>query len=126
MRAPPVVAVVDNNRCARDALITLIASDGYLTEAYATNEEFLAHATRSQATCLVVDAELGGLAGIEMSRRLAARGFSLPIIFLTAGNDPRLRKPPMALPLLPAPEAHWLLDFIADAVWHREAASHVG
>jgi FixJ family two-component response regulator len=124
MRAPPVIAVIDNNRHARDALIALIASDGYLTETYATNEEFLAHAARSRATCLVVDAELGGLAGIEMSRRLAARGFTLPIIFLTAGDDPRLRKPPLRLPHLPTPpEAHWLLDFIADAVWRGERES---
>ncbi len=122
MDATPVIAIIDNDASVRDALITLIATDGYRTEVYESVEEFLVHAARSKAACLVVDITFGGAFAAELSRRLAARGFSLPIIFLTTGDDEKLRRHVVDLgwsafvrkPL----ETHWLLDFIAEAVWH--------
>jgi FixJ family two-component response regulator len=45
----------------------------------------------SEATCLVVDVQLGDLSGVELARQLVADGFKYPIIFMTALDDARIQ-----------------------------------
>ena len=120
MDVSPVVAIVDDDAIVREALITLISANGYRSEVYESTDEFLTYAACSKAACLVVDIQFGGDRAIELSRRLAARGHSLPTIFLTAGDDRRLRRQVMDLGwfafVRKPTETHWLLDFIAEAV----------
>ena len=54
-------------------------------------ESFLADTKHPQFDCLVVDIQLGGISGIELTRRLAAAGGSTPVIFITAHDDPEVR-----------------------------------
>jgi FixJ family two-component response regulator len=119
-RAFPVVAVIDDNDMIRDGLASLLSSAAYLTECYASAEEFLAKVAVSEAACLVVDIEMTGLSGIELGRRLAALGYAFPIIFLTASTDPCHRRDAMALGCMGFLEkpngTHQLLDLIALAV----------
>jgi len=121
MRASPSVAIIEASHIVRDALVTLVSANGYRVEIYDTSEEFLAHAEHSQAECLVVDVQPDGLCGTELSRRLAARGFTIPIIFLATGDDRKLRRrmaDPDCFAFLRGPmDCYWLLDFIAEAVW---------
>ena len=67
MRAPSVVAVIDDDSAVRTAIAALVASKGYQVEVYASAEEFIAHVARSEAACLVVDVHLGDLTGIDTS-----------------------------------------------------------
>ncbi len=41
--------------------------------------------------CLVLDIQLGGISGIELAQRLAAVGNNIPVIFITAYEDPKTR-----------------------------------
>ena len=43
------------------------------------------------STCLLLDIQLGGISGLELSRRLAAAG-DLTVLFITAQDDPELRQ----------------------------------
>lgn len=39
------------------------------------------------ADCLILDAQLPGMSGLELQRHLAANGFRVPVIFVTEDKD---------------------------------------
>jgi FixJ family two-component response regulator len=102
------------------AAANLIASHGYRTEVYASAEQFIDQVWHSEASGLLIDIQLTGMSGVECARVLTSLGFSLPIIFMTGGDDPMLRRQATELgcvaylrkPLCPG----LLMDAIADAV----------
>ena len=79
-----VVAVVEDDPSMLKGVRRLLNAHGFATEAYASAEAFLERAAASEAGCLVLDINLGGISGIELQRRLAAAGSRLPVIFMTA------------------------------------------
>lgn len=44
-----------------------------------------------EATCLIIDINLGGGSGLDLARRLAELGLPAPIIFMTGGQDDTIR-----------------------------------
>lgn len=62
----------------------LLNVHGFVTEVYNSAEAFLENAAASDARCLVLDINLRGISGIELRRRLASGGSTLPVIFMTA------------------------------------------
>ena len=88
-----VVGVVEDNCGIRRAMGRLLSLLGYETELYATPDEFLAAADRSEAICLVVDVELAESCGFEFAQRLLRAGSTTPIIFMSADDaDPCKRR----------------------------------
>jgi FixJ family two-component response regulator len=87
-----IVAVVDDDFALRKATATLLSALGYCTELFASGEAFLDAAMRSEASCLIVDIQLGDISGVELGHQLAATGFTFPIIFMTASDDDTLRR----------------------------------
>lgn len=87
-----VIAVIDDCDIVRDATECLLNSSGYAVESYASASNFLAAADASQATCLMVDIELGDLLGTELVHRLLARGLSFPVIFMSGSTDETFRR----------------------------------
>jgi FixJ family two-component response regulator len=85
------VAVIDDDCGVRESMEVLLAALGYDTEIFDSAESFLTAAATSNASCLLVDIELGDLSGIELARQLAAEGFKYPIIFMTGRNDDTIR-----------------------------------
>ena len=47
---------------------------------------------RDDTSCLISDVQMPGLGGLELQKILAAEGSQLPIIFITAFPDPRIRQ----------------------------------
>jgi len=78
-----IVAVIDDNLGILSAMGRLLSALGYDTELYVSNEEFLDAVLSSEASCLIVDAQLGGC-GIELAQDLASAGYTIPIIFMSA------------------------------------------
>lgn len=83
----PVVFLVDDDEQLLRALGRLLRQHGFTTEAFASAEAFLREQDASQPGCLVLDVNLPGLDGLALQRRLAERGSSRPIIFLTGHGD---------------------------------------
>ena len=54
-------------------------------------EEFLTSESLHETSCLITDLHMPGLSGIELQDRLIAQGHHLPIVFITAFPDERLR-----------------------------------
>ena len=75
---PQVVAIVDDDPGMLKGIQRLLAVHGFVTEAFTSAEAFLEGAEASEATCLLLDIDLGGISGIELRRQLAASGSNWP------------------------------------------------
>jgi len=84
--------VVDNDPAMLKAMRQLLRAFDYDTELYDSAETFVSSAAESDAICLLVDVQLGGMSGIELKRRLAASGILTPVIFMTGSDCEVIRK----------------------------------
>ena len=87
-----IVAVVDDDPEMRAAMATLLSSYGYRAETFDSAETFLTCASTSNATCLVVDIQLGDISGVELAHQLTADGYTYPVIFMTGLDDDVVRR----------------------------------
>jgi FixJ family two-component response regulator len=87
-----VVAIIDDDEMMRDSLERLLSTVGYRPELFASAEQFLLDASKSEASCLVVDINLGDISGVELAHELSASGFKFPIIFITGSGDEIIRR----------------------------------
>jgi len=82
------VAVVDDDESVCRSFGRLLRTAGFHPVTYVSAEAFLADAKRPRFDCLVLDVQLGGLSGLELSHRLAAVNDGTPVVFITAHDDP--------------------------------------
>jgi FixJ family two-component response regulator len=85
--------VVDDDPAIRRALFRLARAMGYGAETFGSAEEFLADppSTDGQPGCVLLDVSLPGLSGPELHQRLRADGWDVPVIYVTAHDDPVTR-----------------------------------
>jgi FixJ family two-component response regulator len=86
-----LITVVDDDESVREALENLISSVGFEVKLFASAEDFLDSDMRLQTDCAVLDVRLPGITGLELQRRLAADGQSIPVIIITAQGDDKTR-----------------------------------
>ena len=82
-----LVFIVDDDASVRDALKRLIRSVGLHVESFSSATDFLRWPKVDVPSCLVLDVRLPGISGLDFQRQLAAVGFQLPVIFITAHGD---------------------------------------
>lgn len=80
----PTVFVVDDERCIVDSLSMRLAAEGLRCKTYTSAQSFLADYSPTTPGCLVVDACMPGMTGLDLLRDLHARGDTMPVIVLTA------------------------------------------
>lgn len=85
--AEPTVFIVDDDEAVRGGLALVIRAAGLAVECYASAVEFLERCGPECRGCLVLDLRMPGLDGLGLQEQLAARGVTLPIIFLTGHGD---------------------------------------
>ncbi len=116
----PLISIVDDDRSVRRALRRLVKSLGYDVETFASAEEFLDSAQAGRAACLVLDIHMDGMSGFELKERLASGWAAIPVIFITAHDDPatrdRVRQSGAAAYLSKPFDRSALLDAIGRAV----------
>lgn len=83
----PTVFLVDDDPQVLKAHARLLSGHGFRTTTFESAEAFLAQHSATARGCLLLDVSMPGLGGLELQRRLAAAGRSLPIIFLTGAAD---------------------------------------
>ena len=64
---------------------------GFLTDTFASAEDYLYSPKRQDTMCLILDVRLPGMSGIELQRRLRDANSQVPIIFITGHGDASLR-----------------------------------
>jgi FixJ family two-component response regulator len=90
------VAVVDDDPSLCRSFSRLLRSAGFQPVSYPSAEALLEDGKRPQFDCLVLDIQLTGMSGLELSRRLAAVKDATPVIFVTAHDDPDVRTQALA------------------------------
>jgi FixJ family two-component response regulator len=87
---PPLVVVVDDDASFRKAISRLIRLWGFRTWSFASAEEYLRLGVPTD--CIVLDLHLEGMSGLELQHLLSKQGRAIPIVFVTAMDDPIARR----------------------------------
>lgn len=86
-RPAPHVYVVDDDDAVRGVLREVLEAEGVTVEDFASCEAFLAAPRARGEACLLIDAYLPGMSGLDLLARLAASGHALPSIMITGNSD---------------------------------------
>ncbi len=87
------VFVVDDDAAICEGLCDLLESVGFNAKRFGSAEEFIAQWQSDTPGCLMLDARLPGMSGVEFQERLTQSGIGIPVIFMTAHGDvPMVRK----------------------------------
>jgi len=88
---PKVVTIVDDDESVRSAVQGLMKEAGFSALAFASAEEFLNSGEQQRTSCLIADIRMPGMSGLELQSKLNAERFRIPIIFITALGDEKMR-----------------------------------
>ena len=88
----PVVSIVDDDDSVRTAMSSLVRSLGYEACVFASAEAFLASPRLQDTACLIADIQMPGMSGLDLQSELHARQHRIPIIFITAFPEERIRR----------------------------------
>ena len=87
------VFIVDDDSSICEALTNLLESVGITAESFPSAEDFATKWHGGSVGCLLLDARLPGMSGVEFQEQMHASGIDLPIVFMTAHGDmPMVRK----------------------------------
>jgi FixJ family two-component response regulator len=87
----PLLSVVDDDESIRESLPGLIKEFGFAARAFSSAEEFLSSGAVAETSCLILDVSMPGMSGPELQQELKRRGDEVPVIFITAQKDERIR-----------------------------------
>jgi FixJ family two-component response regulator len=91
----PMIAIVDDDESVCRALKRLVRSLGMQADTFLSGQEFvdIVEAMPSfQVDCVILDVQMPTMNGLEVQRRLAVLGNRVPIIFITAHDEPGIRE----------------------------------
>jgi FixJ family two-component response regulator len=89
---PLEIGVVDDDPSVLRALRLFLEVAGFKVGTFSSAEEFLVSVCLERARCLVVDVQLGGMSGFDLSDYLAATEHRIPLIFITAHDSEQTRE----------------------------------
>jgi FixJ family two-component response regulator len=87
----PVISIIDDDESVRAATNRLVRSLGLVALTFSGADEFLRSPRLHDTSCVIADVQMPGMSGIEMQSLLIARGNNIPIIFITAFPDEKIR-----------------------------------
>lgn len=82
------IVVVDDDDGMNQAIQRLLKAAGFRATTFGSAEELLKAGAAISASCLILDIHLPGLSGFELFREIATAGSKVPVIFITAFDDP--------------------------------------
>lgn len=122
----PIVFVVDADLSVRESLEALILTAGWKAETFASAREFLSRSRTSVPSCLILEAFLPDMSGLEVQERIAAERSGMPIVFLSGRFDIQTTVKAMkagAMEFLTKPfDREVLLNALRQAIKRSEAA----
>lgn len=83
----PTVFVVDDDANIRSAIRSVLESEGRVVQDFASCEAFLDAYRPGGEACLLIDAYLPGMNGLELLQHLNDAGYHLPSIMITGDSD---------------------------------------
>jgi two-component system CheB/CheR fusion protein len=113
----PIIHIVDDDGNLRDAIRDLLENDGHLVEDYESCEAFLETWHPGGETCLIIDAYLPGMSGLDLLKQLKDAGQLPPSIMITGNGDVSVAVQAMKA---------GAMDFIEKPVGPAELSASVG
>ena len=92
----PLIAVVDDEESVRLALARMLRASSFEVNTYRSGEDFLDSLKSVTPDCVVLDFQMPGLSGRDIQRALSTQKLPLPIIIVTAHDQPSLREKVLA------------------------------
>ena len=86
-----LVTIVDDDESVRDALKGFLQSAGFAAEIFSSAADLLGSNVLDKTSCLIVDVHMPVMTGLELQCRLRNDRSRIPMIFITAGDDPAAR-----------------------------------
>lgn len=83
----PLVIIVDDDAHVRTVLRNVVEDDGRSVETFASAEELLKRPPVDANACLLVDAALPGMSGLDLLKQLKLAGVLAPAIVMTGHSD---------------------------------------
>ena len=111
-RTSRLVAIIDDDEAMQDSLRDLMEAAGLVARCFGSAEEFLESDLHRKAACLIVDVRMPKMSGLQLQAKLKEEESNVPIIFITAHGDARMRIRAMregAVEFLSKPFDHQLL-----------------
>jgi FixJ family two-component response regulator len=111
-RTSQIIAIIDDDEAMQDSLRDLIEAAGLEARCFGSAEEFLESDLHRKAACLILDVRMPKMSGLQLQAKLKEEESNVPIIFITAHGDARMRIQAMregAVEFLAKPFDHQLL-----------------
>ena len=111
-RTSKLIAIIDDDEAMQDSLCDLMEATGLVVRCFGSAEDFLDSDLHGKAACLIVDVRMPRMSGLQLQARLKEEECNVPIIFITAHGDARMRIQAMrdgAVEFLAKPFDHQLL-----------------
>lgn len=94
---PYYVAVVDDDENVCRSVSRLLRFAGYHTITYNSAEALLEDSKKPKFDCLVLDVQLTGISGLELTDRLRGVRDTTPVVFVTGHDDANVKTRAMSL-----------------------------
>lgn len=88
----PCIAVLDDEPGVRKGLSRLLRTADLEPQSYASGQEFLDAWELQPPDCLVMDLQMPGISGFEVQAKLKRAGAHVPIIIVTAHDEPETQR----------------------------------
>src|ERR1700679_401640 len=85
-----LIAIVDDDRLIRRSLERLLKSAGLQARSFNSAEDYLDEGDHNGICCIILDIGLPGMSGFELRRRLAEKPDRLPVVFISARDEPEV------------------------------------
>jgi len=87
----PLISIVDDDQSCRFGTMRLVRALGFVAHAFPSADAFLQSAQLAETSCLISDIQMPDMSGVELHEALHARGHKIPIVFVTAFPEERVR-----------------------------------
>ncbi len=81
------IFIVDDDEAIRDSLAVLLKTVDLNATTFSSGDEFLEAYDPGWEGCILLDIRMPGTSGMEVQKRLAESGCSIPVIFITGHGD---------------------------------------
>ena len=85
------IVIVEDDAGLHQAFKRVLSAAGHMPVIFDSAEALLANGDMPATECFVFDVRLPGKSGIELARELSAAGSKIPVIFITAHDEPSVR-----------------------------------
>jgi FixJ family two-component response regulator len=86
-----LISIIEDDGPVLNSLSRLIRAAGYGVAHFRSAEEFLNSKKYADTACVILDHGLPGMSGLELQVRLATENSRVPVIFVSAHDEPETR-----------------------------------